>query len=137
MNFKNYLSIILFIVVTVSVYGQDTIVKDSTTTNNVIVVMEEAIEDINKIYITTYKLYGYRIQIGSEISSTPARKIRAVFTQKYKNIPAYEIHQQPYFKVRVGDFKTKLEAIKFQKEISSEYPNSFIVKDEIEFKKGE
>ena len=45
---------------------------------------------------------------------------------------AHEVYQQPFFKIRVGDFRTKLEAYKFQKEIMAQFPNSFIVKDEIE-----
>jgi hypothetical protein len=37
----------------------------------------------------------------------------------------------------VGDFRTKLEAYKFLKEISIEFPGSFIVQDEIELPKLE
>lgn len=109
--------------------------QQDTTNSNVKTTVTPAIQTINETYIASYKLTGYRIQLASESSSSPARKIRAAFIQKYKEIPAYEIYQQPYFKVRVGDFKTKLEAIKFQKEIQTDYPNCYIVKDEIVFKK--
>ncbi|MCW8898848.1 MAG: SPOR domain-containing protein [Flavobacteriales bacterium] len=134
MLLKIFLTSLLYVVISITVFGQDTTATD-TSTKKVIVVVDKAIEDINETYKAAYKLYGYRIQLASESSSAPARKIRAAFIQKYKEVPAYEIYQQPYFKVRVGDFKTKLEAIKFQKEISSDYPNCYIVKDEIEFKK--
>lgn len=133
MLLKNFSTFFLCVVVSITVFGQDTTTTD-TTTKKVTVVVDKAIENINETYKAAYKLYGYRIQLASESSSAPARKIRAAFIQKYREVPAYEIYQQPYFKVRVGDFKTKLEAIKFQKEIISDFPNSFIVKDEIEFK---
>lgn len=108
---------------------------DSTFTknNNVTINKEAGITKIVETYKATYQLSGYRIQIGSENKSQDAKKIRAIFVQQFKNIPAYELYQQPYYKVRVGNFKTKLEAVKFQQEISSQYPNSFIVKDNIEF----
>lgn len=102
-------------------------------TNYVVVKPEAGIEKIVKTYADTYVLTGYRIQIGSENKSQDAKKIRANFVQQYKNVAAYELYQQPYYKVRVGNFKTKLEAVKFQQEINTQYPNSFIVKDEIEF----
>ncbi|MBW6482753.1 MAG: SPOR domain-containing protein [Vicingaceae bacterium] len=108
-----------------------TLHKPSNTT----VLKDASIDRIIDTYHSSFQLTGYRVQIGSESNSHPAKRIRAAFIQKYKEIPAYEVYQQPYFKVRVGDFKTKLEAIKFQKEILSDFPNSFIVKDEIEFKK--
>ena len=41
-------------------------------------------------------------------------------------------YKQPYYKVRVGDFKTKLEALKYKNFIIKEFPNCFIVKDQID-----
>lgn len=118
-------------------FAQETELKETQDSlfSNVKTTVSPSIQAINETYKNSYKLNGYRIQLASENSSAPARKIRAAFIQKFKAVPAYEIYQQPYFKVRVGDFKTKLEAIKFQKEIQAEYPNCYIVKDEIEFKK--
>ena len=135
MLLKIFLTFFLCVAVSITVFGQDTTTTDTANAKKVTIVIDKAIENINETYKAAYKLYGYRIQLASENSSAPARKIRAAFIQKYREVPAYEIYQQPYFKVRVGDFKTKLEAIKFQKEISSDYPNCYIVKDEIEFKK--
>jgi hypothetical protein len=78
------------------------------------------------------KTEGYRVQIhfGSEKAS--ALDMKSKFTTQYQNIPVYLDYQQPYFKVRVGDFRTKLEAYKFAQEISVDFPGSFIVRDEIE-----
>jgi hypothetical protein len=39
----------------------------------------------------------------------------------------------PNFRVRVGDFRTKNEALKLYREIKSNYPVAFIVADEIDF----
>jgi hypothetical protein len=40
-------------------------------------------------------------------------------------------YQQPNFKIRVGDFKTRLEALKFLKEVQGLYSTAFIVKDDV------
>lgn len=75
---------------------------------------------------------GYRIQIYSDNKKQAARDEKAKFLSSFSGVKAHEIYQQPYFKIRVGDFKTKLEAYKFQREIYLQFPNSFIVKDEID-----
>jgi thymidine kinase len=59
------------------------------------------------------------------------------FNDEYEGIPSYIKYDQPYFSVRVGDYRTKIEAYKFLKEIQKDYPTSFIVVDEIEFLKKE
>ena len=46
-------------------------------------------------------------------------------------IPAFEF--SGYFKVRVGDFRTKIEAIKLFQSISKEFPGAYFVPDVINF----
>jgi hypothetical protein len=76
---------------------------------------------------------GYRIKIHFGSDKTKAKEVKAKFIAKFPNIPAYEKYDQPNFNIRVGDFRTKLEAYKVFKEIQVEFPSSFIVSDEIEF----
>ena len=56
------------------------------------------------------------------------------FVAKHPDMNAYVTYQQPNFKVRLGDFRTRLEASKFLKQIGSEYSSSFIVPEEISIK---
>ncbi len=81
---------------------------------------------------------GWRIEIYFEAgnySKKQAMEAKSVFVENHPEVPAYILFQQPYYKVRVGDFRTKMEAEKFLKEIESEYPNAFVVTDEINFPK--
>ena len=48
----------------------------------------------------------------------------------FPDILAYLSHKEPYFKVTIGNFYTKLEAKKVKQEISKKY-NSYIVPSEI------
>lgn len=78
------------------------------------------------------RMAGYRVQIHFGVDRSKARDVKAKFLAGYPSIEAYERYEQPNFKIRVGDFRTRLEAYKFLKEITYEFPGSFIVQDEIE-----
>jgi hypothetical protein len=79
---------------------------------------------------------GWRINIFFETGNNSkklAMEAKAGFVQKYANVPCYLVFQEPYYKVRVGDYRTQMEAEKFLKEIVAEYPNSFVVEDKINY----
>jgi len=77
---------------------------------------------------------GYRLQIyfgsGSNARSQ-ATKVKTDFLSTHPVIKAYLIFKSPDFKVVVGDFRTKSEALKLQKSLIYQFPNAFIVADEI------
>lgn len=81
---------------------------------------------------------GYRLQLYSG-SGTAARQeanqLRADFMARNPDVPAYLTYQAPNFKVRVGDFRTELEAIKLQRELEYQWPGAFVVRDLIKFPK--
>jgi hypothetical protein len=79
---------------------------------------------------------GYRLQIyfGSGSNAhNEAMKIRTDFLSSHPEVKAYLVFKSPDFKVLVGDFRTKNEALKLQKSLVNQYPNAFIVADEIAF----
>jgi hypothetical protein len=76
---------------------------------------------------------GYRIKIHFGSDKAKAREVKSKFIAKFPEVSAYEKYDQPNFNIRVGDFRTKLEAYRFLKEVQVEFPSAFIVQDEIEF----
>ncbi len=78
------------------------------------------------------KMKGYRVQIHFGPEKAKALDVKSKFNLQGRKVDAYLDYQQPYFKIRVGDFRTKLEAYKFLQEILSDFPGAFIVTDEIE-----
>lgn len=74
---------------------------------------------------------GYRVQIHFGSSRTKANEVKADFLKLYPNIGSYLVYHQPNFKIRVGDFKTRLEAQKFLKDIQPLYATAFLVRDEV------
>ncbi len=83
---------------------------------------------------------GFRIQIffdSGNNSKTSAQAIYTGFTVKYPDIPAYLSFKAPNYKVRVGDFRTRLDAQRFLNEIITEYPGAWIIEDLINLPKVE
>lgn len=117
-----------------TLFSQENNATDSIKKSHTIIVKDSRVDKLNETYTSSYKLMGYRVQIYSGNSKQPAREARQRFSQLYRQTKAHESYEQPYFKVKVGDFKTKLEALKLKNDLSKHFPNCFIVKDEIEFK---
>jgi hypothetical protein len=79
---------------------------------------------------------GYRIQIFSDSginSSDRAKQARDQFLFMFPDIQAYVSWKAPNYRVRVGDFKIRLEAEKVLQTIINDYPNAWVIKDEINF----
>lgn len=74
---------------------------------------------------------GFRVQIFSSGQRIPANETRSNFMRNYAGIPAYMLYHQPNFKIRIGDCRTRLEALKLLSQVQRDYPNAFVVKDEV------
>ena len=74
---------------------------------------------------------GYRIKIHFAVEREAAKEIRTKFSTDFPDLPTYEVYQQPYWVVLVGDFRTKLEAFETKKRIEGSFPIAFIIKDKI------
>ncbi len=78
---------------------------------------------------------GYRIQIFFEsgnYSKNRAFGEKAKFLARYPDVAAYVVYQEPYYKVRVGNFRNKLEAEAFRQRIIEEWPEAYLIKDDID-----
>lgn len=77
---------------------------------------------------------GFRVQIffdSGNNSKKAAQTAREKFMETFPDVPAYLTFNTPYYRVRVGDFRTKLEAEGFLFQLSSVYPNAFTVPDRV------
>ena len=81
-------------------------------------------------------LNGYRIRIFFDNSQNARQNsggAYGTFLKIFKGIPAYRSYVNPYFKVSVGDFRTKAEAMEKLIHIKKVFPAAFIVKEKIKF----
>jgi hypothetical protein len=88
--------------------------------------------------LNTGKLMGFCVQICFESGSNSrerAEKYRVAFLSKYPKYNAHLTFKEPNFRVRVGDFRTRAEARGFKEKIAMDFPQSFVVKDEVRYPK--
>jgi len=78
---------------------------------------------------------GYRIQLFSGNERVNANNIKTKFLRLFPEQAAYLSYQQPYFKIRVGDFRSRLEAKLFYNKIKEEFSESIIIQDKINLPK--
>lgn len=79
---------------------------------------------------------GYRIRIFFDSKQTARNESEAVlarFSSAHPEIPAYRVYQNMFFKVTVGDMRTKSEAIQLLQVLKGEFPSAFIVKENINY----
>jgi len=83
---------------------------------------------------------GYRVQIFFDSGSNSKKRASDAmdeFIVRYPNERVFLSFKAPYYRVRVGNFRSLAEAVGFQKKISGDYPNAFPVKEKIGFKELE
>lgn len=88
--------------------------------------------DINK---SQNSMDGFRIQLFSGVERNNANALKSKFLRQFPNYPVYLIYQQPYFKLRAGDFRNKLEAQWLYNQLLKEYGEVLIVPDKINLPK--
>jgi len=79
----------------------------------------------------SFSSYGYRVQIFTGSRRADAFNAQARFQQLYPNIRTYVTYVEPNFKVRVGDFRTRMEAAKMAAQLRSVFPVVFIMSEKI------
>lgn len=76
---------------------------------------------------------GYRVQIYQGTKRDYANQLRSRFLSKFPEYNVYILFQTPDFRVRIGDFRNRSEAIKLKYLIEKDFLNPFIVEDNINF----
>lgn len=81
-------------------------------------------------------LSGYRVRIffdNKQTARLASEETLKKFESLYHDVVAYRTYANPYFKVTVGDFRTKSEAMALLERIRHEFPSAFVVKENIAF----
>lgn len=111
---------------------------------NIEIIKDPQIDTLVQKHIQSNQLQptieGYRIQIYFESGNqarTLANRIKERFEQIYPDKGAYLSFNEPYYRVRVGDFRDKISAEAFRQLLLQDFPNAFIVPDHVYFEKIE
>lgn len=97
--------------------------------------IEQLIQRQIEIHAADSTIDGFRIQIFMESGNDAvelANTAMEEFKEKYPDTPIYLVFGQPYYRLRVGDFRTRLEAEKAFQTLSQDYKKAFITSDRIQ-----
>jgi hypothetical protein len=78
-----------------------------------------------------FKGSGYRVQIYNGTSREEAMRIKAEFMRAYPNIRTYFSFVSPHYRVKVGDFRRREDAMGLFNEANDTYKPCMIVPDAI------
>jgi len=82
------------------------------------------------------QINGYRVRIffdNSRNARTVSEQVSGSFSALYPNVAVYREYENPYFKVTVGNFRTKADATRFLNAIKGQFPSGFIVRERITY----
>lgn len=86
----------------------------------------------NKSNLENVRIDGYRIQIYFNENKSVALGQKANFISQYNEHKAYLDYLAPNYRVRIGNFRTKLDAERLKQTLLKKYPTCIIIKDIIE-----
>lgn len=132
---KGLVGLIFFIVTIFS-----NLVAQNSDESGPVVVSDVRIDRLVQLHIEHNKKHpvfqGYRIQIlmasGNDALDI-TEEAKTNFLKRHPDIPAYLTFDEPGYRVRVGDFRTRLEAEKFLEKINRKYPGAWVIQDYINF----
>ena len=132
MNYKNLILSLFFLTCTGTVFSQK--VEDNPNVDRDPRV-DRLIEKHRQFNLANPGVDGFRVQIffdSGNNSKRAAQTARERFMEVYPDVVAYLTFKAPYYRVRVGDFRTKLEAEGYLFQLAAAYPNAFTVPDRVQ-----
>ena len=134
-TFCSYCFLMLFMVLRLNtVFAQE----NNTTGAAIEIIQDPGVDELVKkhvqINLAINTIDGFRIQVFSDSgtnSKNKAQSVRDEIQSRFPGIGVYLTFKSPNYKVRIGDFRTKLNAQRFLIELAADYPNAFIIADQI------
>jgi len=116
MNFLFKTSFIFTLLNANTVYTQVNIVKDNRIDEKIIGKSQK-------------QILGYRVQICFDSDKILVDQMRAKFISQYPKIDTYITFDAPNFNLKIGDFRTQIEAEKLKEKIIADYSITIIHKE--------
>jgi SPOR domain len=115
-------------------YAGDTIIVHKDARLDVLTTKQAAVNKLTAKMTSNGQYKGFRLQVLNSRSRDEAFKVKSELLQLFPNQKSYVLFQSPYFKVRIGNFIEKSEALSFRNQLTKKYPqNAYVVEDIIEY----
>ena len=123
MHIKKIIHSIFIVVVLAACTGT----KTTTTTTTAPAV-------IKKKTVTKKLVDGYQLQVLNTTDRNEAINAKSLLLTKFPNQKTFLLFQNPFYKIRFGNFLTEAEAVSYQKKIESYFAKVFVIPVKIEIK---
>lgn len=127
---RRFLFLILLVTIVVSGYAQ----KRGTLNVDQDSRIEKLMKRQREVYAANNTMNGYRVQIFMEIGNeaiSHAESMKKSFMNAFPELPVYLTYDQPYYRLRVGDFRNRVEAEKYLRLIKPKFSLAFVTADVI------
>jgi hypothetical protein len=115
------LILIILILIPFSIYSQNINIKYESGIDSLIL-------KNNTIQQKKDGVLGWRIQLKFKSTKEEIKKTRAEFMKLYPQTPTYLTYESPYYRICVGNFRTKNEALKLNNFIRRNFVEAYPVK---------
>lgn len=78
---------------------------------------------------TSPQITGYRVQLFFDSDRKLVDEARSKFVAAYPKVDSYVVFTAPNYVLKVGDFRSELEAERIKDNLFRDFPTSFIVKE--------
>ena len=88
-----------------------------------------------RINDSTGTITGFRVQLwfGSGAgSATKAKEVESEFLGMHPTVVTYRHYEKSAFRLKAGNFRTRMQAQKFHESIREYFPSAFIIQDQIQ-----
>tara|TARA_B100000941_G_scaffold82003_1_gene56340 strand:- start:415 stop:807 length:393 start_codon:yes stop_codon:yes gene_type:complete len=89
--------------------------------------IEYLVNKYENILKNTGGINGWRLQLKFKAKESEIIKIKLKFIKLFPNIPVFLEYQEPYYRIRVGNCRTKLEALKIKYLIKKHFTDTYPV----------
>ena len=89
--------------------------------------IEHLVNKYENILKNTGGINGWRLQLKFKAKESEIIKIKLKFIKLFPNIPVFLEYQEPYYRIRVGNCRTKLEALKIKYLIKKHFTDTYPV----------
>jgi hypothetical protein len=77
----------------------------------------------------TPQIVGYRVQLFFDSDKQLVDEARSKFIAQFPKVDTYILFTAPNFVLKVGDFRTLLEAERIRETLFKDFPTSFVIKE--------
>lgn len=100
--------------------------QQNYSSNDVNIHCDERINQLVELEKRIDQIQGYRIQICFDSDKNKADRARGKFLKLFPLTDTYMAFENPHFNLKVGDYRSKMEAEKIKRQIFGEFVISII-----------